>query len=89
MSRPAPAAEAAEPVPPPPPASTDVQIRLTVNLAKSLVERARTAVYYSPGLTLAGLTADALHHELNRIEQERGQPFPAARGPLKSGRPIR
>ncbi len=89
MSRPAPTAGVPEAPAAPPSASNDVLKRLTVNLPLSLIERARTAVYFTPELTLASLTAAALDGELDRIEAERGQPFPARRGPLRSGRPIR
>jgi hypothetical protein len=86
----APSVGATDSAPAPHPSSShDIQERLTVNLPKSLIERARTAVYYTPELTLAGLAATALERQLRLIEEERGEPFPAARGPLRSGRPIR
>ena len=76
--------------PPPPRAQAqDPPERLTVKLPTSLVERCRTAVYYTPGLTLVRLAAAALTQELERLEREHGQPFPARRGPLRTGRPVR
>jgi hypothetical protein len=62
--------------------------RFSASLPVALVERARTAVYFTPGLTLSGLVAAALAHEIGRLEQERGQPFPAVRGKLRTGRPV-
>jgi len=63
--------------------------RLTVNLSPELVERARNAVYWTPGLTLAGLTEDALLRSLARLEKQNGGPFKARNGRLPAGRPIR
>ena len=62
--------------------------RMTLNLAPELIERARDAVYWTPGLTLAGLTEKALVQFLEQLEKERGEPFPQRQGKLKSGRPI-
>jgi hypothetical protein len=63
--------------------------RLTLNLPVALIERARNAVYHSPGLTLSSLSAEALRGEIDRLERARGNPFPAGRGRLRVGRPIR
>jgi hypothetical protein len=75
------AAAAARPAGPP--------IRLTVIVPAGLVDRARDVVYHSPDLTLSGLAATALGREIERLEQLRGEPFPARRGPIRTGRPIR
>jgi hypothetical protein len=78
------AAHPAAPAPPPAAAA----LRFTINLPATVIERARDAVYHSPGLTLTSLAVAALTRELDRLERERGQPFPARRGPLRSGRPV-
>jgi hypothetical protein len=75
------AAAAARPAGPP--------IRLTVIVPAGLVDRARDVVYHSPDLTLSGLAATALGREIERLEELRGEPFPARRGPIRTGRPIR
>ena len=69
--------------------STSASQRFTIGLDSAIADRARDAVYHSPGLTLAGLIATALTSELDRLEHERGQPFPARPGPLRPGRPVR
>ena len=66
-----------------------IQQRFTINLPAAIIERARDAVYHSPDLTLASLTTAALERELDRLERERGEPFPARSGPLRLGRPVR
>jgi len=53
------------------------------------LERAKRAVYHTPGLTLAALGVAALTRELDRLEEQRGEPFPPRNGPLRTGRPIR
>jgi hypothetical protein len=63
--------------------------RFSASLPVALVERARTAVFFTPGLTLSALLAEALAHQIDRLEHERGQPFPADRGKLRTGRPVR
>lgn len=61
--------------------------RLTAQLPRELIERARNAVYWTPGLTLAGLTEAALEKFLNELEQ--GKPFPPRQRELKAGRPVK
>ena len=63
--------------------------RLTAQLPIELIERARNAVYWTPGLTLAGLAQEALEQFLDQMENERGEPFPPRPAPLKTGRPLK
>ncbi|HEY6322828.1 MAG TPA: hypothetical protein VJA16_14855 [Thermoanaerobaculia bacterium] len=77
--------DAAAPAAPPATAFT----RFTTRVPSSLVERLRTAVFFTPGLTLSGLAVEALEREIERLEAVRGEPFPAGRGRLRTGRPIR
>ena len=63
--------------------------RFTSKLPTEVIERARNAVYWTPGLTLAGLTESALSAYLDALEKERGEAFPQRQGELKLGRPIK
>jgi hypothetical protein len=72
-----------------PVSNTRPKERLTVHLSSALVERCRNAVYWTPGLTLAGLAEEALGKSVDAMEQERGEPFAARTGELKAGRPVR
>jgi hypothetical protein len=63
--------------------------RLTAQLPVEVIERARNAVYWTPGLTLAGLVAVALENWIDKLEAERGEPFPPRSEELKTGRPIK
>ena len=54
-----------------------------------LLERAKNAVFYTPGLTLAALTEIALVTQLDRLERKYGGPYPARTAALRVGRPVR
>ena len=62
--------------------------RLTIQLTGDLLDRAKNAVYWTPGLTLASLAEEGLKHVVERIEEERGSSFPHRKKELKGGRPI-
>lgn len=62
--------------------------RLTVHLPVDLIERVKNAVYWTPGLTLARLAEEALAAAVERLERERGEPFPPRKSELKGGRPL-
>lgn len=63
--------------------------RLTVHLPKPLIDRVKNAVYWTPGLTLASLGQRALEAEIDRMEQERGEPYPQRPEELRGGRPMK
>jgi len=63
--------------------------RVTFHITKKLIEKARDAVYWTPGLTMAGLAEIALHDVLEKLEKKRGESFPNREGQLKYGRPIK
>lgn len=66
-----------------------VKERLTVHLPVDLIDRIKNAVYWTPGLTLAGLAEEALTAAVERLERERGEPFPPRKAELKGGRPLK
>ena len=63
--------------------------RLTVHLPVDVIDRAKDAVFWTPGLTLAGLAERAFLEALERLEKKNGGPFPPRTGALKAGRPVR
>ncbi len=63
--------------------------RATFQLPANLVERARDAVYWTPGATMAGLVEAALSVHLGKLEKKRGEPFPERAGALRTGRPVK
>lgn len=63
--------------------------RMTFHLPVDVIERAKNAVYWTPGLTLADLAARALTRALDEIEHKRRSPFPRRKEELKGGRPVK
>ena len=63
--------------------------RLTVHLPLEVIDRAKNAVFWSPGLTLAGLAEAAFVKALEKLEKENGGPFSPRKGELKGGRPMK
>jgi hypothetical protein len=70
------------------PASPPERGKLTVEIDAEVLEAAKDAVYWTPGLTLVGLVEEALRREVGRREEERGEGFPVRGGELTPGRPI-
>jgi len=63
--------------------------RATFHLSRDLFERARDAVYWTPGLTLGSLCEAGLRDQIDDLERQRGEAFPKRSGELKAGRPIK
>lgn len=64
--------------------------RVTFQLPVGLIERARDAVYFTPGLTMSALMDEALRGQLDRLEKKRESPFPSRDGAvLRTGRPVK
>jgi hypothetical protein len=63
-------------------------IRATFHLPEELVDAARDAAYWTPGLTLAAIVEAGLRTEVRRLEKQRGGPFPRREKDLVGGRPI-
>ena len=77
--------------------------RLTVQISEDVIERAKNAVYWTRGLTLAQLTEEALDTAIKSLEKnstiyddKTGQPlkgkgdeFPQRKEDLKRGRPVK
>lgn len=77
--------------PPPilPPTRGTGKERLTVHVTVAVAERAKNAVYWTPGLTLAGLAEKALQRALEALEEAHGGPFDPRKEELKGGRPMK
>jgi hypothetical protein len=62
--------------------------RVTISLPADLMERARNAVFWTPGATLAGLVEDAVAEEMARREKENEGQFKARSAALRPGRRV-
>jgi hypothetical protein len=63
--------------------------RMTFHLPLDIINRAKNAVYWTPGLTLADLAARSLARALDELERKRGAPFLRRKAELKGGRPVK
>jgi hypothetical protein len=63
--------------------------RLTVHLSVDVIERAKNAVFWTPGLTLARMAEEALQKALEGLEKAHGGPFAHRKAELKGGRPMK
>ena len=66
-----------------------VKQRLTVHVSVDLIRRVKNAVFWTPGLTLAGLAEKALADALRKLEKGAGNPFPERTHELRGGRPMK
>ena len=67
----------------------DKKERLTVHITVGLVERCKNAVYWTPGLTLAGMGEQAFERIVTELEKENGGAFKQRPEELKGGRPMK
>ena len=78
--------------PPPadqPKASTPLE-RFSSSLPAELMERARNAVFWTPGATMAGLLEEGLDGVVGRLEEQNGGPFKQrASDRLRAGRQVK
>lgn len=63
--------------------------RITLHISTELVDRVKNAVYWEPGLTVAGFAEEAFSTAIEDLEEERGKPFPQRKHHrLRGGRPV-
>ena len=65
------------------------KLAVSVRLDPEVLDLAKRAAYWTPGLTLGGLVEEALRRELVRLEKSRGDAFPKLSGKLRTGRPLK
>ncbi|MEM7589290.1 MAG: hypothetical protein AAF320_03935 [Myxococcota bacterium] len=61
---------------------------ITIRIPHNLAERLRNTVYWTPGLTLAGIVEKSLERAVGSLERKNGKPFPPRQGNVKTGRPL-
>lgn len=61
--------------------------RITVQISSDVIERIKNAVYWTPGMTLAGFAEQAFLKAVDRLEKEK--PFPQRHQELRTGRPLK
>ena len=64
------------------------KMRITFYISKDIVEKAKNAAYWTPGMTLSSLAEHALTSHVGQLEAERECPFPRREHELVKGRPA-
>lgn len=64
------------------------KMRITFYISKDIVEKAKNAAYWTPGMTLSSLAEHALTSHVGELEAERESPFPRRERELVKGRPA-
>lgn len=64
-------------------------VSVGITLDAEILDRARNAVFWTPGLTLTSIANQGFAVVLDELERDRGEPFPARTGRVRSGRPVR
>src|SRR5687767_6824091 len=62
--------------------------QIAVTLSADVVERAKNIVWWTPGVTLAGLVEEGLTKAVERRERANGGPYKARPEELQPGRPV-
>lgn len=73
----------------PAPAEPSARLRLSTEIDAQVLDRAKDAVFWTPGQTLAAFVEEALSREIERRTNERGEPYPSRTSDLPPGRPVR
>jgi hypothetical protein len=62
--------------------------RFTAHVRDDVIERAKNAVYWTPGLTMADVVERGMERILDELEKKHGGPFVARSEENRGGRPI-
>lgn len=62
--------------------------KITVDVGHEIAQKARAAVFRTPGLRLYDLAKEGLRRVIAEIEERRGEPLPVENRKLKGGRPT-
>ncbi len=64
-------------------------MRITFYISKGVVEDAKNAAYWTPGMTLSSLAENALTEYISELERKRSEPFMPRDSELSKGRPAK
>lgn len=65
------------------------KMRITFYISKNVVESAKNAAYWTPGMTLSSLAEQALSNYVAVLEDQREAPFLPRENDLTKGRPAK
>lgn len=68
--------------------SHNVKCAFTLYITNELAERIRSAVYWTPGLSVSKFAEEALDVAINRLEEAQGAPFEEREGGMRRGKML-
>lgn len=64
------------------------RVRISAEISGGIANRIKNAVYWTPGMTMAGFIEESLAKAIEDLEQEKGEKFPQRERQLVGGRPM-
>ena len=64
------------------------KVRISAEISGDVAERIKNAVYWTPGMTMAGFIEESLSKAIEELEEEKGEKFPQREWRLVGGRPM-
>ena len=64
------------------------RVRISAEISGDIANRIKNAVYWTPGMTMAGFIEESLDKAIENLEQEKGEKFSQREGRLVGGRPM-
>lgn len=64
------------------------RVRISAEISGDIAERIKNAVYWTPGMTMAGFIEESLAKAIEQLEEEKGEKFPQRERNLVGGRPM-
>ena len=62
--------------------------RISAEISGDIADRIKNAVYWTPGMTMAGFIEESLARAIEELEEEKGEKFPRRERRLVGGRPM-
>ena len=64
------------------------RVRISAEISGDVADRIKNAVYWTPGMTMAGFIEESLAKAIEELEEEKGEKFPQRERRLVGGRPM-
>ena len=64
------------------------RVRISAEISGDVANRIKNAVYWTPGMTMAGFIEESLGKAIKDLEEEKGEEFPQRERRLVGGRPM-
>lgn len=64
------------------------RVRISAEISGNVADRIKNAVYWTPGMTMAGFIEESLAKAIDELEEGKGEKFPKRERNLVGGRPM-